>query len=378
MTKPNKIPKGWEESHWGDISTFRYGRMPKKEIILDKGKYPIFSGYLLKGYYPEYNSDEDLIIVARGVGGTGDVKISPKKCYVTNISIISSLNNNVDKYYLYYKFLINNLRYLDTGSAQSQITIEDLKNLPILLPPLPEQKAIAAVLTSLDDKIELLREQNKVLEEIAQAVFKEWFVDQKEKFEESILEEVASIRIGRTPPRKEEKWFSTDTKDIKWISIKDLGNAGAYIQRTSEYLTKEAVDKFNIPVIPLNTVVLSFKLTIGRVAITSENMLSNEAIAQIVIKSNIDLTPEYLYLYLKQFDFNRLGSTSSIAKAINSKTIKSIPILLPGNATIQQFQHIVKPIFNKILNNQNQTTSLSKFRDSLLPKLMNGEVRVRI
>ena len=203
-------------------------------------------------------------------------------------------------------------------------------------------------------------------------------MDQKEKFEESILEEVASIRIGRTPPRKEEKWFSTDTKDIKWISIKDLGNAGAYIQRTSEYLTKEAVDKFNIPVIPLNTVVLSFKLTIGRVAITSENMLSNEAIAQIVIKSNIDLTPEYLYLYLKQFDFNRLGSTSSIAKAINSKTIKSIPILLPGNATIQQFQHIVKPIFNKILNNQNQTTSLSKFRDSLLPKLMNGEVRVRI
>ena len=88
------------------------------------------------------------------------------------------------------------------------------------------------------------------------------------------LKEVSNVAIGKTPPRKEQECFSTNPKDIKWVSIKDLGNCGTFIFDTSEYLTKEAINKFNVKIIPKNTVLLSFKLTVGRIAITTEDMVT--------------------------------------------------------------------------------------------------------
>jgi len=188
------------------------------------------------------------------------------------------------------------------------------------------------------------------------------------------LNEIAKIEIGRTPPRIEEEWFSTDPKDIKWISIKDLGLSGAYIFNTSEYLTKEAVEKFRIPVIPENTVVLSFKLTIGRLAITTETMLSNEAIAQI--KSE-NYSSEYIYTYLKTYNWGTLGSTSSIATAINSKIIKEMEVLIPDSKIEKQFQEVIKPIFEKLKTNSQEIETLTQIRDSLLPKLMTGKIEIQ-
>jgi type I restriction enzyme, S subunit len=190
------------------------------------------------------------------------------------------------------------------------------------------------------------------------------------------LGDVANITIGRTPPRQEKEWFTVDSNDIKWISIKDMGNAGVYIINTSEYLTKKAVDTFNIPIIKSNTVIVSFKLTVGRVAITTENMLSNEAIAHINLVDNIN-SVEYMYLFLKQFNFSKLGSTSSIATAVNSKSLKQLILIIPHQNTIEKFTLQVNAIFKKILLNTNQIQTLTKTRDELLPKLMKGEIRVR-
>ena len=234
---------------------------------------------------------------------------------------------------------------------------------------------------------------NRTLESIAQALFKEWFINFRfpghkkvemvdsemgrvpEGWEVKSLEEIANISIGRTPPRKEKKWFSTDPKDIKWMSIKDLGNCEVYIIDTKEYLTAEAVEHFNVPVIPQNTVVVSFKLTVGRIAITTEAMLSNEAIAHIKLKEN-NLNPEYIYLFLKNYDFSGLGSTSSIATAVNSKSIKQISILVPNKAILKMFFDKISSIFKAILSNNRQNAGLSQVRDSLLPRLMSGKVWV--
>src|SRR5690606_31458797 len=109
-----------------------------------------------------------------------------------------------------------------------------------------------------------------------------------------------------------------------------------YIFNTTEYLTKEAIERFKIKIIPNETVVLSFKLTIGRVAITIGEMVSNEAIAHFLIKDNKINSP-YLYLYLKRFNFETLGNTSSIANAINSKIVKSIPIIVPEINVMNNF-----------------------------------------
>jgi len=193
----------------------------------------------------------------------------------------------------------------------------------------------------------------------------------------SALSEVSNITIGRTPPRIQEQWFSLCQDDIKWISIRDLGNSGVYVKKTSEYLTREAVDIFKIPVIPKNTVIVSFKLTLGRVAITTEDMLSNEAIAHIRLKRN-NLSTEYIYLALKRFDYSSLGSTSSIATAVNSQSVKSIPLLIPEGEINRIFSEIIKPLFERISKNSIEIDNLSIIRDSILPRLMNGKIRTSI
>lgn len=179
---------------------------------------------------------------------------------------------------------------------------------------------------------------------------------------------------GKTPPRKEKEWFSTDNSDMKWISISDMGNCGMYINNSSEYLTQQAIEKFNIKIVPKNTVLLSFKLTVGRVAITNDNMTTNEAIAHF--KTDKEYIIEYLYFYLKNFNFQSLGSTSSIATAVNSKIIKSMPFVVPTINEITRFNEIASSLFAEIKKNQEENQRLSALRDALLPKLMNGEIDV--
>lgn len=162
---------------------------------------------------------------------------------------------------------------------------------------------------------------------------------------------------------------------MKWISIKDLGNSGTYIFKTSEYLTEEAIDKFNMKLIPKDTVILSFKLTVGRLGITTEEMVTNEAIAHFKLKDS-PITKEYLYLYLKNFNYETLGSTSSIAKAINSKIVKKIPILIPSKNKLNSFSNTFETIFEQIKSNQKEITKLTTLRDTLLPNLMSGEIDV--
>lgn len=187
-------------------------------------------------------------------------------------------------------------------------------------------------------------------------------------------ESVATVGIGKTPPRKEAEWFSESCSDVKWVSIRDMGTSGTYMLDTSEYLTGAAVDKFNVRRIPDNTVLLSFKLTVGRVAITVGEMLSNEAIAHFVPKARPGLTTEYLYHYLKQFDYETLGSTSSIARAVNSKTIKDMQILVPDGRAVGAFQSSVSGLMTAIKAKQIQSVSLVEARDKLLPRLLSGEL----
>ena len=299
-----------------------------------------------------------------------------------HVSIIRPISDKA-----HYKFIYYYLQYLkpellisaEIGATRNALTKGMLDEIDISIPELPEQLSIASVLNSLDDKIDLLHRQNTTLEAMAQTLFRQWFVEEaKEDWEAKQLKEVTDIGIGRTPPRKEFHWFSTDTEDVKWISIKDMGSDGVFINTTSEFLTRDAIKMFNIPVIPMDTVVLSFKMTVGRVAITSQEMLSNEAIAHFKFHRNTPFTKEYLYLFLKLFRYDSLGSTSSIVTAINSTMIKEMEISIPDTQTMNEFKEITEPLFNKIRHNQNQIRTLTTLRDTLLPKLMSGEVRVEM
>lgn len=286
-------------------------------------------------------------------------------------------------YFLYSyfrtKLFQDNLANFSVGSSQPTMPMGNIRQIKVPFPSLKEQFAIASMISSLDDKIELLNRQNKTLEQLAETLFRQWFVEEAEEdWTIDTLGNVFDIGIGRTPPRKEHQWFSINPNDIKWVSIKDMGTSGIYIDTVSEYLTQEAVERFNIPIIPENTVMLSFKMTIGRLAISTEEMLSNEAIAHFKQKEKSNLFPEFLCLFLKTYRWEQMGSTSSIVEAINSQMIKDMELVIPDDNKLEKFKNLIIPYFKKIKINQNQIRTLTQLRDTLLPKLMSGEVRVKI
>tara|TARA_R110002050_G_scaffold20348_1_gene57692 strand:- start:84870 stop:86189 length:1320 start_codon:yes stop_codon:yes gene_type:complete len=329
-----------------------------------------------------------------------------------HVAIIRANQALLDPDYLLYALLSKEnkntlLTLASAGATRNAITKSMIEDFEITLPPLQEQRAIANILTAIDDKIEINLQQNRTLEEMAMALYKHWFVDfdfpsvalakdgipQPYKssggefveselgmipkgWEVKRLEEEYDITIGRTPPRKEPVWFSKK-EGVKWVSIKDMGNAGIYIFNTSEYLTLDAVKKKRVHVIATGTVILSFKLTVGRVSITTENMVTNEAIAHFNENDNTVLSNELLYLVLKSFDYNSLGNTSSIATAVNSKTVKSMKILVPEAKVVDIINPKVSSLLEQIKSNAQENQTLTKLRDTLLPKLISGEVRVK-
>ena len=179
-----------------------------------------------------------------------------------------------------------------------------------------------------------------------------------------LLGDICDIKIGRTPPRKQPQWFS-ESHGIKWVSIKDMRNTGKYISQTSEFLTADAIKKFNIPIIPAGTLLMSFKLTVGRLGFTKYDMCSNEAIAQLPIKDVNVADKDYLYYYLSNFNFDSLSSTSSIATAVNSKTVKNIPIDLPPFDQQKKIANVLSSLDEKIELNRRMNETLEQLGQAL-------------
>ena len=222
--------------------------------------------------------------------------------------------------------------------------------------------------------IELLKNKQKVLREALAGALRtgiSGFVVRKILF---LHNEISLV------PTSDEQRISADLSAANSV-LDDLIRIGervcsnvTYRKNSSEYLTHESVDKFNIKVVPDNTVLLSFKLTVGRVAITDGAMVTNEAIAHF--KTDKPEINEYLYCYLKDFNYQTMGSTSSIATAVNSKIIKAMPFVIPTDAELVSFHSATAPMFEMIKTRQRETTRLAELRDSLLPKLMSGEIDV--
>ncbi|EKO3591696.1 restriction endonuclease subunit S [Vibrio metschnikovii] len=326
-------------------------------------------------------------------------------------------DGKLDSLFGYYlmKYYASEIERHASGSTFKEVSGSVVKNFDIKLPScISMQKSIASILSSVDEKIANNTAMNQTLEKIAQRIFKSWFIDfdpvkaNKEgvafdglspqiqalfpsEFEDSELgmipkgwnvdkiSKLSNVAIGKTPPRKQPQWFevSPNENNTKWISIKDMGSNGMYSLRSSECLTNEAIDKFNVKLIPENTVLLSFKLTLGRLSITTEECATNEAIAHFKLDDKHNkLSTGFIYFYLKNFNFNLLGSTSSIATAINSKMVKDIPVLYSNDAVMFQFTKTVEPLIAKIKLNAMQIDKLERIRDRLLPKLISGQITV--
>ena len=274
------------------------------------------------------------------------------------------------------------------GSTVAHLRVPECKNIEIKAPDLDIQHRIVDILSAYDDLIENNQKQIKLLEEAAQRLYKEWFVDLRfpghentkivdgvpEGWKKNCAEKFFEITIGKTPPRTEKRCFTTGKNGIPWVSIADMGNSGMFVLNTAENLTDDAIKQYNVKVIPKNTVLLSFKLTVGRVAIAPNDICTNEAIAHF--KGRRECEREYTYFYLKNFHYDELGSTSSISKAVNSKIIKAMPFIMPSEKLLKEYSSKTKDIFDLIICKQKMDNNLKIARDRILHKLMSGEVEV--
>lgn len=357
------------ECQFRDIATFHYGKMPKKDKVLEMGKYPIYSGYRYVGYYDEYNVDAGtLIVVARGVGGTGDVKITKEKCYLTNLSIAVEITNRnkVLPEYLYYQYRLSNLRYLDSGSAQSQITISDLEKVSIQLPDVAVQSKIVDILSSIDRKIDVNIEINKNLEEQAQTIF-DSFYEQADN--EVPFTSLIQILGGGTPKTKVESYWNGD---IPFFTPKDVGNP--YTLSTEKTITPTGLEHCNSRLYPINTTFVTARGTVGKVSLAGAPMAMNQSCYAL---SGNNIHPLMTYFYtLKTIQSLRHKASGAVFDAIVTSDFKSEILRCISENDSMQLLNSIEPMMDRILQGSVENTRLAQLRDTLLPRLMSGEIDV--
>lgn len=293
--------------------------------------------------------------------------------------------SEIDRQYFFY--LMKSLMPTFTAIASNKqttglghVTVKDLKELIVDVPPLDEQVAIGAYLQSIDAKINNNTKINHHLEQIAQAIFKSWFVDfepfggvMPDDWREGTITDIASdIVCGKTPPTKVTEYFGDD---IPFITIPDM-HGRIYVTTTERSLSMAGADSQSNKTVPADSVCVSCIATAGLVVLTSKPSQTNQQINTIVCKS--DISPFYVYLTMvKMADHIRmLGSSGSATNNLNKGQFSKIGICIPSAGVLNEFSALVTPVFEKIKRNQQESERLAELRDSLLPHLMSGEISV--
>ncbi len=279
-------------------------------------------------------------------------------------------------YYLTTSPIVRNtaIKSMTGSSGRQRVQTDVVKQHNILVPELPEQKQIAEILTSLDDKIDLLHRQNKTLEAMAETLFREWFVEgAEEDWEEESLYDSIILIGGGTPKTKIDEYWNGE---IKWLSGGDIStNHKSIITTSDKTITEIGLKNSSARLLPKFSTVISARGTVGKYCILSEPMAFSQ--------SNYGVKPKYqdcfffTYLLLNHSVAElQAAAYGSVFDTITTNTFKGYSIGLPKEKEIIKFEEVVRDYFYKMLNNQTQIQTLEKLRDTLLPKLMSGEVKV--
>lgn len=357
----------WQEVRLGDVCKLQNGKKRPKE----PGKYPVFGGNGILDYTNQFNSNVG-VIVGRVGAYCGSVFLSKEKCWVSDNAILGINTSDTDIIYLYYLLKSLNLNAKHIGSGQPLITQDILNNIKIFLPPLDVQKKIAGVLGALDDKIELNNKINNNLEQQAQALFKSWFVDREYEVEkDTTLGVVCKCELGGTPSRvKPEYWNG----NIAWINSGEVNNFR--IIKASEYITEIGLKHSATKLLPRKTTVIAITgATLGQISLLEIDSCTNQSVVGIL--ENETLPYEFIYPYICHNIKELLShQTGGAQQHINKQNVEQIALSLPKATLIKDYKNIVAPIFELIAKNCFESERLAALRDTLLPKLMSGEIDV--
>ncbi|MBR4469122.1 MAG: restriction endonuclease subunit S [Bacteroidales bacterium] len=365
-TPKTSVPEYWDgDIPWLSVSDFNNG----KKYVFTAEKYITQLG--LNNSSTKLLHKDDIIISARGTVGVvamiGSDMAFNQSCYgIRNKDL-------VDKQYLYYLLVnsVNGLKQNAYGGVFDTITRETFDLIDVSLPSLNEQCRIAAILSSLDDKIDLLHRENATLEQMAETLFRQWFVlEAKEEWEEGKLGDWVVIKRGGSP-RPINDYISSS--GYRWLKISDVTNLNSpYIFQTKEYIKESGLQK----TVYLNkgSLVLSNSATPGIPKILCVDSCIHDGWLYFPKSS---FSKIYLYLLFKYIreDLVNLGN-GSIFTNLKTDILKDYKVVKPDSKTLENFDHQVQPIFDKLYSNDIQIQTLIQTRDGLLPRLMSGEVKI--
>ena len=354
----------WKEVTISDIANLKNGKKRPSE----SGVIPVFGGNGIMDYVNSFNG-EDTIVIGRVGAYCGCVYLSKGKCWVSDNAIAAKAKEGNDNEYLYYLLSSLNLNHHHIGGAQPLMTQDIIGRIEVIVPKEKEdQRRIASILSSLDRKIELNNKINADLEEMAQAIFKNWFVD----FEPFKDGKFVDSELGMIP------------KEWKVGTLGELCN----FKRGKNLLTKNAIDE-GVPVVAggLEPSCYHNVANTGAPVITVSGSGANAGFMRMYHVpvwasdcSFIDISCEnfyFVYCFLKvNSKLLKHAQTGAVQPHVKPSDIHDFELVIPDKESIYDFQDKVKPFFDKIAVIQKENSRLSLLRDTLLPRLMSGELEV--
>jgi len=330
---------------------------------------------------------DDLFFPHRGsIGLVGIVPRNGEKRYVQSSSLMKLTCDRelVEPLYLFYFFRSEQGRHELLKNASTVGTpgigqpLASLKSIRVPLPPLPEQRAIASVLGSLDDKIELNRRMNETLEALAQSLFKSWFVDATQSalpkgWREMPFTETVEIIGGGTPKTSVVAYWGGD---IPWFSVVDAPQGSdLFVIDTEKKITQAGVDNSSTQVLPVGTTIISARGTVGKVALVGVPMAMNQSCYGL--RGKVGKKGFHTYFVTRAL-VSRLQQHAhgSVFDTITRDTLAGVQVALSPAEVVEQFEEKVSPLMERIRNNLHESRTLAALRDALLPKLLSGELRV--
>jgi len=352
----------WKAYTLGDIVIFKNG----KSRPAAEGAIPIYGGNGILGYTNKFNSENEVIVIGRVGAYCGSVYFENKPIWISDNALFGLPQKDNDTMFLFY-FLKNlNLNNFAEGSSHPLLTQTLLNSVDIqITDDIHEQKSIASILSCLDDKIDLLHRQNKTLEALAETLFRQWFVEEaKDGWEMGKLGNVISIYDSKRIPVS-----SMEREKMKIGELYPYYGAATLMDYVNEYI----FDGEYILMGEDGTVQTENGYPILQMA-TGKFWVNNHAHVFQAVKPYSNFL---IYIFLKQTNILHIV-TGAVQPKINQENLKSIEFPLPPDEKVNEFVLLTNSYWEKIKKNNDQIRTLTRLRDTLLPKLMSGEVRVEL
>ena len=394
----------WQELCWGDLATLEYGRALRGHNSRT-GPIRVFGTNGPIGWHDEALCSYPSVVIGRK-GAYRGVHYSPEPFFVIDTAFYLKPKVELDTRWAYYQLLTQDINGLDSGSAIPSTRREDFYSLPVQVPPLSEQRAIAQILGTLDDKIELNRRLNETLEELARAIFKDWFVDfgpvraklegrdtglpehLAELFPDRLVEselgeipegwralpagEAVTVRGGTTPSTKEpaywggEHCFATP-KDLSLLQEPVLAS-------TARRLTDAGVARIRSGLLPPGTLLLSSRAPIGYLAVTTTPVAINQGIIALICDGPVGAPYALNWIRSNMAAIEARASGTTFLE-ISKSSFREIPLLVPSESIHAAYESLVVPLYDLVAVKAQESRTLAALRDALLSKLVSGEMR---